>query len=430
MFSRRQFVPVALAYSTGFACAAGARGTVVWSDAAEFVDSIGLNTHFGQEQTPYVRSFDAVAERIDEIGVRNLREDLGAGVRVGAVAPQFERLNRMARKGYRFSLVCFDGGRSGVYVPPEATPMIQAWCQGAVDYFEGPNEPVIGRGAEAGMKLLDYQSRLYEAVRSAPDLRRVGVVGPSLTPSQAVFARPMARVVDFGNIHPYPGHFNPETKRNPASLGKYVQVSEPLFAGKKMFATETGYHSALKTKRTHLPVPEGLRARYLPRLLLWYSARGIQRTYIYEAVSSFARGDTDPESHFGLLQNDLTPTPVYHAVKNLVSLFSASESKRRETQLSVRLQQGGEDLQVLGFRRNDGARLVALWRSGEGGDAHTGKALEQPSLPVTLHIDGRPKDILFHRFEDSGRLSTSRISPSDGILKLQVDDRLAVAVLS
>lgn len=75
-----------------------------------------------------------------------------------------------------------------------------------------------------------------------------------------------------------------------------------------MLATEIGYHTSLQPKTFHFPVTEGIKARYMPRTLLWSFISGIRRAYIYEMVSSFAEDETNPGSSFGLLRHDLSRT--------------------------------------------------------------------------------------------------------------------------
>lgn len=401
-----------------------------WLDADAFLASVGLNGHFGQAQTPYAKMFDRVMLMLSDLGVQRYREDLGFSFRKGRDADQFLKIRTAAALGFRFSLVCFDGVHAPVGIPTELTPRIYDWCDGAVDFFEGPNEPMVGRSPAGPALLKEYQQRLYEAVRASADLKDVRVLGPSLIQAQIRLAEPMADVVDDANIHPYPGHFNPETTTH-ASLQLHIDGARRVFGDRPVVITETGYHTALATRKQHLPVPEAIKTRYIPRLLLWCFHNGVKRTYLYEGVSSFDRGDTDPESSFGLLRNDLSPTPSYYAVKNLLAQFRPDGTRKYKGQpLSVRVERGPADLVCMGFRRRDGAKLVAVWRGSQGWDAHAKTLTPAERAPLNLRLRGRPRTVRLHRFRDDGCLSSTRLEAQNDLLRVSVDDSLAIVVLA
>lgn len=430
MYDRRQVSSAILPFVFG---ERGQRkGDIRWLKASDFIGSVGLNTHFGQPHTPYATAFEVALPLLQDLGVRRLREDLGTDLRQGVDAAQYQRIRQAASKGFRFSLICFDGFNHPVHIPTEMLEQIYDWSDGAIDYFEGPNEPPIIRKAEGPKNLLAYQTKLYEAAHRSAKLKKVGILGPSLIMSNITQSPPMSTVSDFGNIHPYPGPFNPENRNNPGSLLGYIKNSTSLFQGLEFLVTETGYHSATETGSQHLPVTEAIKARYITRLLIWYFINGIRSTYVYEAISSFNRGNTDPESNFGLLTHDLSPTPSYYAVKNLISCFTPPNASRKISPppLSVRVARGSPDLISAGFRRSDGVQLVALWRGTAGWDAHSKIPLPRQSEQVVLEVSGRPRRIELQRFGDDGALSTSQVTPSSSQLELVINDQLTLAVFS
>jgi len=429
LFDRRFVLSSGLAAAVGMLAGVKSKD-LQWLSGDAFLASVGLNGHIGQVQTPYAKAFDAVVPLLSDLGVRRWREDLGSSFRRGRDADQFVRIRAAAAAGFRFSLVCFDGVHSPVGIPTELVPQIYEWCDGAVDFFEGPNEPMVGRLKTGPAMLRDYQRRLYQAVKGAAGLKGVQVLGPSLIQKQIQLAEPMEDIVDCANIHPYPGFFNPETTTD-ASLQKHILGSRRVFGDRPVVITETGYHIALATKKSHLPVPEVVKARYIPRLLLWCFRSGVKRTYLYEGVSSFSRGNADPESSFGLLRSDLSPTPSYYAVKNLLAQFQPDASRTfKDAPLSVRVDRGPSDLVCMGFRRRDGTHLIAFWRGREGWNARSKTLFPKERASVTLSLVGRPRTVRLRRFQDDGSLSSSRVEPQNNVLRLSVDDSLAIAVLT
>ena len=262
---------------------------------ADLIDAIGVNMHLGHGGSPYVERFAACTRALDALGIRHLRDDI---VLTGAEpAGQFERIAALAARGYRFSLIFYDGLTPGPRVPPERFAEIAGWAGRGLVVAEGGNEPPIASRPGLARVSADHQAALFRAVRGDARYRGVQVAGPSYIQGNVAAAQDLAASVDLGNIHAYPGCEHPETEGG-GSLARFVAAARPVFGTAPVIATENGYHTALATDSAHLPISEGLRARYLPRLVLWSYLQGVRRTYLYELVSSFDRGDADPESRF------------------------------------------------------------------------------------------------------------------------------------
>ncbi|MFZ0501980.1 MAG: hypothetical protein WAU49_09490 [Steroidobacteraceae bacterium] len=46
--------------------------------AASFVDSVGVNVHFGYAQSPYVEKYTRVRSALQGLGVRNIRDEINS----------------------------------------------------------------------------------------------------------------------------------------------------------------------------------------------------------------------------------------------------------------------------------------------------------------------------------------------------------------
>lgn len=395
----------------------------------DLIDSIGVNVHLGHGGSPYVDRFADCARALDELGIRHLRDDI---VLTGdEPAGQFERIASLAGRRFRFSLIFYDGLTPGPRVPPNRFAEIARWAGDGLIVAEGGNEPPVAAGPDRARLSADHQAALFRAVRTEARFRGVQVAGPSYIQGNVAAARNLAAVVDLGNIHPYPGAEHPETEAG-GSLARFVAASRPVFGAAPMIATETGYHTALTTGSAHLPISEGLRARYMPRLLLWSYLQGIRRTYLYELISSFDRGDTDPESHFGLIAHDGRPTPAFAAVRNLVRLFAAPGGERdavpadRDVSLSAAV----PDLVSGHFVRRDGATLIPVWLGLDGWDRRSRTVRpDVHARSVEIGLSRQPRQVRLHRFDDDGRVSVVAL-PADRRFSVQVTDRLAVVELS
>lgn len=406
--------------------------TVPTHRCADLVDAIGINVHFGHGGTPYVERFAACAAALDDLGVRHLRDDI---VLVGAEpAGQFARIATLARRGYRFSLVFYDGLTPGPRVPPERFAEIAGWAADGLVIAEGGNEPPVAAGPGLARLSAVHQAALFRAVREDRRFPAVKVAGPSYIQANIPAAENLSGSVDFANVHAYPGLEHPET-RGAGSLAGFLAAVRPVFGTAPVIVTENGYHTALATHSAHLPVSEGIRARYLPRLLLWSYLQGVRRTYLYELIASFDRGDTDPESRFGLLNPDGTPGASFVAVRSLIRLFGGHAAEPGPAAgggpdpIGVTLPETVPDLVTARFHRADGAVLVPFWLGLDGWDRQAREP--RPDIParsVTLRLSRPPHAARLHRFGDDGSVSVSVLPPARQIA-LAASDRLGVLEL-
>jgi len=414
----------ALALTAGFLAAGPANAATPPHRCEDLIDAIGVNVHFGHGGTPYVERYAACVAALDELGLHHLRDDI---VLTGTEpAGQFARIAALAARGYRFSLVFYDGLTPGPRVPPERFAEIARWAGGGLVVAEGGNEPPIASRRDYPRLSADHQAALFQAVRADPRQPGVKVAGPSYIQGNVAAAQDLAGAVDLGNIHAYPGAEHPETSGG-GSLARFVAAARPVFGPAPVIATENGYHTALATGSAHLPVSEGIRARYLPRLLLWSYLQGVRRTYLYELIASFDHGDGDPESRFGLLAYDGRPTPAFAAVRNLVALFKGGDATGAPFAGEITVANPAVPALVSAqFARRDGAVLVPLWLGLDGWDRRSlAPRPDAPPQAVGMLLSRTPRMARLHRFADDGSVSV-QVLPAAPRIPTQVTDRLVV----
>lgn len=426
-----------LGLAAGFGLAAGlaggpvlARSGLTIRRAEDFVDSVGINTHFGHLGTPYADRFELCAESLARLGIRHLRDDVIWGRENPPI--QFEAIRTLAGRGHRFSLIFYDPNGPGPPTPPERLPEIAAMSGGGLAIVEGSNEPpLLSKRAAFPARSAGHQRALARIARSDVRLAGIKVAGPSYIFGNIALAQDLSAAVDYGNAHAYPGMEHPETG-GPGSLKGFVAAVRPVFGPAPVLVTENGYHTALATAGGHLPVSEGIRARYLPRMLLWGHLSGVARTYLYELVSSFDRGDADPESRFGLLTHDGRETAGFAAVRNLMALFRGTGAARPEdgAAVSVDLDGAAEGLQAAAFRRPDGTILVPVWLGVPGWDPGGRRPLpDLDGRAVEIGLSRAPKTASLHRFADDGGVAVDPLDAARTI-RLEATDRLCVLSLA
>lgn len=159
-----------------------AAGAAVQARAADaFVDSIGIGVHLAYSDTPYVSQFATLRSRLEELGVRHVRDDLYPGRE-----DQYERLRELAGAGIGSTLILGSpaNGSAGL----EDLLEVAASLDG-VEALEGPNEySTMGGDPNWIANLRAYQQELYARAKGDPALAALPVIGPDLDPR--VWAQP------------------------------------------------------------------------------------------------------------------------------------------------------------------------------------------------------------------------------------------------
>lgn len=356
--------------------------------APAFHDSVGVVTHAVYYDTAY-GNWPKVVARLRELGVRHLRDGVYANP-----APEWRDWNERyyravelaAANGMRFT---FGMGRPGSKAGTldQLIDVVAGRLRTAVEALEAPNEfDKYGGGRRWRSRLSAYGRRLYRKVKAESSLRSLPVLGPSFSTTRAPNLLGNQRAwLDLGNIHPYTGGLSPDPQHLRSELVRARAVS----GRKPVWATEAGFHNALRAKTGQPPVSERVGAIYLLRTFLEHFRSGIARTYVYEAVDE--KPDPrlrDPEQHFGLLRRDLTRKPAFRALKNLLTLVGRSDQRPRLRPLRVDVSRPGDEVRRLVLQRPDGTYVVALWRLASSWDRERRRPLRVREGAVTVGLPG------------------------------------------
>lgn len=440
--------------------------------AQDFVDSVGVATHWGYGDTPYGGRYDEVKALLIASGIRHVRDGL------------HPRLQDLAASGIRATVVMEPAtGKTMADLVAELRAFNAQGTAPAIEAVEGPNEPELfwptyhadgyrGQGFPQGP--IWFQQDLYATIKADSALSGLTVLGialgTTLTPANPDNplgnAGELAPFVDWGNFHPYPSGnaFNvPEAYDTIARyywdsthpslpvegfrdtvkpwLEYYVRPYQP----KPMAATETGYATVAGG------LSERVVAKYLPRLYLELFRKGLQRTFVYEFVDEWALPD-NREANFGMLRHDLTPKPSYLAVKNLLAALADNDTPFSPQTLDFDLvvqpvtvsassvRPGADDTPVvydrteyvrhLTLAKSDGRFALVLWHDIANADHSQNPPVEltPPDMPATLTLHQPFAEARLLRFEPDGSVTvTQAASPS--VLSLFVPDRPLIVEL-
>lgn len=374
--------------------------------ADSFVGSVGVNTHFYYSDTPYVEDFPLVKQRLAELGVRHIRENIAPDDR----PDQYRRLRELAAAGVKADLILGDP-RNGISTLDHMLSVVKTELPNALDAVEGPNEFNAQGVSNWAEELREYQEHLYTAVKSDPSLSSLTVIGPSITSwGAAEELGEISGMLDVGCAHPY-------TSRPPETVVTEALERSAQTAGTKpAYTTETGYHTALNYKSTSeafLPVTEAAQAVYMPRAFLEQYRRGVSRTYSYELLDEFPDPKlTERESNFGLLRNDLSKKPAFVALQNLIAILKDTESSFTPGSLDYSLGGNQEDLRQLLLQKHDGSFYLALWRATSVWDAKSQTTLNPGAPSISISFQQPIESVQLYAPNAASSLRSSISSPS------------------
>jgi hypothetical protein len=375
----RRLLPAALAILALNAFVPGAGAETVPARAADsFVDSIGVNTHTYYTDTPYYSQFATVKERLTQLGVRNIRENL-----VPRRSDQYQRLSELGAAGIKSTLILGEP-REGIPGLNTLLGIVKKDLRPYVAAVEGPNEYDLAGVSNWSSQLLPYQEALYQGVKNDSSLSSLPVIGPSLVHWESMDeVGNISNRLDYGNIHSYPDGYEPES-----NVTTHLSHQAGVSAGKPIMATESGYHTAVNWTGSSKPVSEQAMAVYTPRMYLEYFRRGIARTFSYELLDEQSDpGLDDREHNFGLLRSDLSPKPAFEALQNTISILNDAGGSFAPGSLDYSIGGGPADLRQVLLQKRDGSFYLALWRASRVWDPVARTALSAGSTQVTVKVD-------------------------------------------
>lgn len=361
--------------------------------AHDFINSIGVNTHFGFWYSSYAdRWEDVLKPRLIESGIKHIRD--GYGYRDIAR----ERFQIIGQHGIKLLY--------SVYVKRPQTfmeevkfhlPMLSGVeAINEIDYdayIDSLKRPEIW--APEGKRL---QKQLWDAIKGDPETSHLPVVGLSVANiiESPAHQGDISQWMDYGNIHPYTGGAHPSVHWGWGLNGNQMISQARIMCGNKpIMATEAGYHNYLP-QPYHPGTPENIDAIYTLHLFFEYFNMGIARTYLYEFMDIYPDQPAD-YYHFGMISFDGTPKPVFYAVKNLIALLKDEEIQPNPESLPYEVTYSGlpqgETLSHTLLHKSDGSWWIAFYHTTSIYDRWAREELPSTRIDITLSLDRQTKEI-------------------------------------
>lgn len=371
------------------ACAAPALAASETARKADaFVDSIGVNTHYGNATYGSANAYGnpALDAKLGALGVRHIRDHTWNDDGLPRVDGLFNNY------GVRATLILGETTRS----PATLVGILKN--HPAYEAIEGLNEPDFAARSYNGFTDVPsshqypatraFQNELYAAVKADPQTQNLPVLSPAM--GRAVESQYLTPIgFDVAALHSYAWSTSGLTSHPPsAGLDTRIGNIASLRGDKPLWSTETGYFNKSSTD-TRL-VPESVSAKYIPRGLGEFFNRGIDRTYLYELADQ-GPSTTAREENFGLVRFDMTEKPAYTALKNLITLVkepAAPNFTPGSLDYTLALN-GAGDLSTVHhtlLQKSDGAFYLMLWQEVGSFDRPSQMIINNPALSVTLSL--------------------------------------------
>jgi hypothetical protein len=335
--------------------------------AYDFVDSVGVNTHFSWSNTIYNSEFDRLKAALADLGIKHIRQNASFPLSIRRVGDLNSELGVRA-------LMIVDNYKSKDFWSRELeTGSVSEQIDSAIDKLganafsgvEGPNEydATLKRAGNAdwAQDLRTYMAAIHQAVNKNPAARALPVVAPSIASSDpAAFHElgDLSSITDLGNLHAYSGE-----RPLDVAVGDLLQLVSIVNPGQPVVVTEYGLQTAMNKWQAH-PFTDRVKAKYLIRSMAAMFARPeIKRGFIYQlADTSLNPNLDDPQAHFGLLRNDISPTMAYHAVRNVMHLLCDADSALAPRGLKASLSGDLQNVRSILLQKGSGVFYLLLWQ--------------------------------------------------------------------
>lgn len=392
-----------------------AQGTVA-IPADRIADSVGINVHLHHTDTGY-GNFELVKWLLGQLGVRHLRDGLIDTTWQG----YYDRHNTLGAMGIK-----------GIFIAPPvlSDTALRSYPSRMAHTFEGfqlPNE-LDATGSPTWTATLLRSLAQFQLLDVDPQVTHFPVIGPSLTTAHSYAALgDVSGYFDNASLHNYMAGRNPG---NPGwgddgygSIAWNLGLSTRYSPGRPVFTTETGYWDDPALVGSIPPVIAG---RYIPRLILEQFQHGIARTYIYELLDFPVPGLTSL-SGYGLARADGQWKPAFHALRNLMRVFSDPGPEPPPAAFTYQIT-GSSDpsMRRMVFQKRDGSFLLALWLEQPAYNVHARTLIPVAPRWVQIDVPSSTPFVRSYQWLDGGVLSENTSFAGHTRVWVPVSDSLLV----
>ena len=402
------------------------------SPADSFVDSIGVNTHWGDPH-PYFPQYDNLKIKLAESGIRYVRDRANV-VTYNRSADLYNSLG--------IKTLMISGGKKPGPPPQPLDPTqidvqlnyIKTQALAATVAIESSNEYDLEHPPNTSWvpAIRDYSILLYTKVKNDSVLKNIPVIGPSLTSPDAYEAVGNSdSFMDYANVHIYqwsycPG-FSGWDNNGSHSINWYLNELVPIQtpSGKPVQSTEAGHHNYLPNGG----VSEEADGKYTARTLAEFYRRGIYRTYKYELADG---GQAGQEGVFGLLHYNITEKPSFRAVKNLITILTDKGSNFETDTFNYILNGSMDNVRQILFQKRDGDFYLMIWVEIPSWNVTAKFDLYPPpqQLVLTLQDTKKITNATLYAFDNNADVNIINLNINNNQVFFNATDKISIIKLS
>jgi len=373
--------------------------------ADAFVDSVGVNVHFGYYGTSYTSQTPQLISYLGQLNVRHVRDSM-VWQGTATSSPFYQVHDQLGTMGIKTDYILLSPSfpMSQVAAYPSLVNDLEA--------VEPANEYDASGDPNWAQTITQQETDLYNQIHGSAETQNITVIAPSLEqPQNASQLGNISAIADVGNTHAYFGGWNPGNAGTggEANPTYYINLALVDVPAKPVWMTETGYWSVQAPYYGGDGVGEALMATYTPRLLFQSWLAGASRTYIYELA------DESSTSFFGLIRNDGSAKPAFYAVSNLLALLNDPGAAFTPGSLSYALSGASPQVHQLLFQKRDGSYYLALWVEAAGMNGASLQTTAVPSQTVQILLGQFPAAVTSYQWSSAGTITTTTLSASQAI---------------
>ncbi len=342
----------------------------------DLFESVGINVHLHNGDTPY-GNFAVISSAIHDLGVQHTRD----GLIVTTWQGYYDRHKTLAGYGIHCDFI------TG---PDRSEAQMREFLEkvpGIAEALEGPNEYDHAGVADRPSRVSAFMPVLQRLAQHPPNGPALRLIGPSLIDADSSAKVPqLSNYFGYANIHNYFAGRNPGTAgwgdNGYGSIPWNLAQSKKGWGPKPIVSTETGYLSDATQQEG---IGETAQATYLPRLVFEQRLHGIERTYLYELSDA---NDNTPggERSFGLIRKDGTRKPSFTATQRLLQTLRDPGPDSRVRPLAFRLEGAPPEMHHMLLQRRNGHYLLAFWLEVPSYDPVAHHPVSVTPVPFTLAL--------------------------------------------
>lgn len=382
--------------------AQGRRATDRNMKAQDFMNTFGVNVHFGDNNYQNVQ---AIADALNIIGFSRIRISCISAAEVSSWNDLASKASAYFPSGLKADVLII-GYLNAPHVTFASQQATVPQIAGMIETIEGPNEInnyAVGNGTHGPFDTTDqtthfaanssaWAQAIYHWKTGTSSLSNVKLFAPTIAsgdPNDYSKLPNISQYVDAGNFHFYAG-----AGRQPSNFGGgnfsavYDWYKAAAAPGKPVAVSECGQ----TTSATKGGCDTAAQAKYVLNQLCDAATKGVYRAYLYQLMDDTPDGDPaggNDEAHFGLFDYQWRVKPSAQALAIVKTLLADTTSSFTATIPAYTVKgvtNVGTAGSSLSISKSDGSTFIVVWNEPQIWNPTTYAPVTPPTDNVTVNF--------------------------------------------